>query len=574
MSVKREPVKQEIPAPEEWDEIPLFCCTQEEINETRHHILKFQSKNFVDPVSNFKLPIRLHRKDPKNLQFQLTRAEIDQRKKMNDEVAKLEADLKTRRDGGEDDEGEEGVVANEVDEKKVDKFDRFQKPEVDMSQVAPDGGARKPKGKKLFKKQTRQITLMDEGKRKLRYEEYYPWVMEDYDGKNTWVGSYEAGNSDTYVLFVLENDKFKMIPAEKVYKFTQRNKYATLTLEEAEAKMEQKTNVPRWLMRHMENDTGEGGVANDSRFKRANNKIRTVVGAPTDGGSRDSDHDDLDFDEEFADDEEAPIMDGDMEENKLSEQRMKKEMLKANTFQDASEEDDDDDLFGDRQEDKAGKKLRKTLIKAELKVYETDEEENPYLSSDDLESSSESDRETVKVKEEDAKEDKETSPKKGILKRGRPKKQVFVKYNKDSLIIIKAPQAALSMFPVGEWNPLVPKRVLEIDESQFKKGNKRLKLALNSPSMSPYSGQTSPSAMPSVKSESPVFTGVPVDADSYTSLVTPEDVIEAVTEGASTTKELLNRLRDRIHAHPENKKRVIEYVKKYLKLVDGKLVVK
>lgn len=59
--------------------------------------------------------------------------------------------------------------------------------------------------------------------------------MEDFDGYNTWVGSYEAGNSDSYVLLSVEDDgSFTMIPADKVYKFTARNKYATLTIDEAE----------------------------------------------------------------------------------------------------------------------------------------------------------------------------------------------------------------------------------------------------------------------------------------------------------------------------------------------------
>lgn len=63
--------------------------------------------------------------------------------------------------------------------------------------------------------------------------------MEDYDGKNVYVGNYEAGASEaTHVLLVTDGTGFKMLPAEKVYRFNPRNKYATLTLEEAEAKME------------------------------------------------------------------------------------------------------------------------------------------------------------------------------------------------------------------------------------------------------------------------------------------------------------------------------------------------
>ncbi len=40
--------------------------------------------------------------------------------------------------------------------------------------------------KNMLNVKTRQISLMDESKRKLRFEEFYPWVIEDYDGKNIY----------------------------------------------------------------------------------------------------------------------------------------------------------------------------------------------------------------------------------------------------------------------------------------------------------------------------------------------------------------------------------------------------
>ena len=84
-------------------------------------------------------------------------------------------------------------------------------------------------------------------------KEHYPWVIEDYDRKNVFVGTMKQGQQEQqHVLFVFDKDGFKMIPAEKVYRFTPRNRYATLTLEEAEAKMERNSSVPRWLMKHME----------------------------------------------------------------------------------------------------------------------------------------------------------------------------------------------------------------------------------------------------------------------------------------------------------------------------------
>lgn len=277
-----------------WQDIPLKACTEEEIQDIRYHILKFQTKQNVDIVSEFTKPVRLHRKDPRNIQFQLTRQELEQRKKEQEELKrereklKLENEERIRKAKEEAmiDEGlteaEREAIANNIGTNGIGLVNPdppknatgtgaagASKNGSDLSQVAPDGGARKPR-KNLFKRKTRQINLMDDNKRKLRYEEYYPWVLEDYDGKNVFVGNYEAGSSDTqHVLFVFDKDGFKMVPAEKVYKFTPRNKYATLTLEEAEAKMEKNSSVPRWLMKHMEDQlsVAGGGVAADSRFR-------------------------------------------------------------------------------------------------------------------------------------------------------------------------------------------------------------------------------------------------------------------------------------------------------------------
>ncbi|KAA8576198.1 hypothetical protein EYC84_006352 [Monilinia fructicola] len=58
----------------------------------------------------------------------------------------------------------------------------------------------------------------------LRYEEALPWHLEDADNKIPGLGS-----------------AFKMIPVEKWYKFTSKNKFNTLTIDEAEALLNKKT---------------------------------------------------------------------------------------------------------------------------------------------------------------------------------------------------------------------------------------------------------------------------------------------------------------------------------------------
>lgn len=527
----------------EWNVIPLKACSREELKDTRNHIMRFQTKQDVDIVKNFTKPVRLHRKDPQNIQFHLSREEMDKR----------------RKEGG-------GISETVTEPTYVDEEGNIIQP-ADMSQVAPDGGARRHR-RNLFKRKTKQVHMMDEKKRKLRYEEYYPWVIEDYDGKNVYVGSYEAGLSEsTHVLFVFDKDGFKMVPAEKVYKFTPRNRYATLTLEEAEAKMEKNQSAPRWLMKHMDEEGGDARFRNSgysapvrplelsqsstgSRYR-----MRTVQGGSSSNG-RDSDHDDLDFEEEFADDEEAPIMDGDEEENKLSEKKIKKEMLKAATFEGQLDGDDSGDDLNDlfeveksRKVDKEGKKLKKVLNRTEGGVYDSDDNEqiNPYVSQSDLESEEESESE-FNVKTEPTDEVAGSDPL-------RPR-SFFVSSAANGYIVIKAPKQFLRGFQPGEWNPQAKKRPQTFDTPSPKKTKR---------------DEKSPSASPPPDNSA---AGDLNNAGPNGELVTTWEVLDIVRNNPLTTKELLLKLKSRISTHKDNKLRIITIVKLNFRLVDGKLTLK
>lgn len=527
----------------EWNVIPLKACSREELKDTRNHIMRFQTKQDVDIIKNFTKPVRLHRKDPQNIQFHLSREEMDRR----------------RREGA-------AVTETTTEPTYVDEEGNIVQP-ADMSQVAPDGGARRHR-RNLFKRKTKQVHMMDEKKRKLRYEEYYPWVIEDYDGKNVFVGSYEAGLSEsTHVLFVFDKDGFKMVPAEKVYKFTPRNRYATLTLEEAEAKMEKNQSAPRWLMKHMDEDGGDARFRNSGysapvrplalsqSSSGSRHRMRTVQGGVSNG--RDSDHDDLDFDEEFADDEEAPIMDGDEEENKLSEKKLKKEMLKAASFEnqlDAGDSGDDlNDLFEvekSRKVDKEGKKLKKVLNRTQGGVYDSDdnEQENPYVSQSDLESEDESENEfNVKTEPTDDVAGGDSL---------RPR-SFYVSNITNGYVVIKAPKQFLQGFQPGEWNPQAKKRPQTFDTPSPKKSKRGAQSATASP----------PPPESSVA-------GDLNNAGQNGEMVTTWEVLDIVRNNPLTTKELLLKLKSRISTHKDNKLRIITIVKLNLKLIDGKLTFK
>ncbi|KAK9380918.1 uncharacterized protein V2V93DRAFT_369927 [Kockiozyma suomiensis] len=334
----------------------LRAFSESEQSGKRFHVMKFYSRQQVDPAK-FQQPVTMHRKDPRQLRYQLQQnplaAEAAGVKSENGD--KME-DIKMSSE-----EAERGTVA----------------PDTDLS-IAPDGNGRRNR-KNLFQKKTRQVYTNHEEERRLRYEEYYPWLVEDFDGKNTWVGNYEAAQSDCYVLFVFDEDGFKMVPAEKWYKFTPRNKYATLSLDEAEAMMAKKNQPPRWLMKHMnpEGESDEVAIPK-KRMKTVDGEKRVVRKREADDG------DELDFDEEFADDEEAPIMEGPEDESKEVEQRVKRQMRSKNDDEDLA----GDELFAedeDRKIGREGKKLKQSLRALEKNaMYESDDdeeqEEDPFAS--------------------------------------------------------------------------------------------------------------------------------------------------------------------------------------------------
>lgn len=617
--VKNEPEK-------EYNEFPLRAITTERLENMRTHILKFQSKKKIDPTKDFHLPIRLHRKDTRNLQFQLTRAEIVQRqkeileykKKLEDEQingnpaqsvspgpdsAAVPATPSTAATPGAVTPGavtpgaatlgattpavaspaiatpvvatpaigtpatgtpvgatsiitpevanlpvgqtrlEEAGPATDPTKVGMVKYDGKEQAGIGFEQgttdpladVAPDGGGRFRRGNS--KRKTRQLKLLDEKAKRLRFEEFYPWVMEDFDGYNTWVGSYEAGNSDSYVLLSVENDgSFTMIPADKVYKFTARNKYATLTIEEAEKRMEKNgAGAPRWLMKHLD-DIG----TTTTRYDRTKRRLKAVDGnnRQDDGEDRgDNSEVELDYDEEFADDEEAPIIDGNEEENKESEQRIKREMLQANAMglRD-NDEFDHEDLFGEKKIDEEGERVKKALQKSDMAaLYESDDDSkiNPYLSESDVEN-----KEQNSIKREDDGDSslgsKKSSPRKKSPRSTPTAPQIFVKSIKDFMVVLKADKSILGNFPGGDWSPDAKKRKLESNDEFSNKKRKH-------------------------------------ESDTDPNLLTAQDIIEKVTSRRMTLKELIKELKEKVGKHPSNKERMKQFVKKLVKLNDGYL---
>lgn len=473
----------------QFQTFPVKMCTDEELERLRHHVLRFHSKLQVDPTT-FEQPARLHRKDPKNLQFQLSLKEtVEQEKQKKEEehqralyrikyreIQGLPVDMTDREVDelmaveGMNDEEKRAWMDNK---KRQDQHDlKMEQREKDLMKVAPDGegknGSAIAKQNRIKQKRTKQVKVYNEAKRKLRYEEFYPWVLEDYDAKQAWVGNFEANETESYCMLILdERDRcFKMVPIDKFYKFTPRNKYATLTLEEAEAKMADKARVSRWLMSKMEREV-EDGTRIDSRYRKK--PMRTDHDPLFDDDeNRNEDEDGMDYEDEFQDDEEAPIMEGPDDEKKLIESRMKHNMLKANNLIEKSDEENDefDDLFESKSTDKESKKLKKALSRNAInEVYASDDEdENPYLSEEEEEEEDGEDKDEIKkesdsetkVKIEDEEEEDLSKPDTESPKKLKQKKKsdakIYVLSVNQGFVTLKARSEVLKAFPRGEWN--------------------------------------------------------------------------------------------------------------------------
>ncbi|KAK9459316.1 uncharacterized protein V1516DRAFT_708437 [Lipomyces oligophaga] len=359
----QEPVLDEI----QYDQ-NLSSLSYSEKHGKRYHIIKFASNKTVDPLE-FSQPVTLQRKDPRSLRYEQKNPLLAELEQTKPDKVKTEVDEASGSSAGSGPTS----VPDPAPTEEVPPADAGTVAPNPKLNVAPDGYGRGKKKQTIQRRITKQVYTNNEEARKLRYEEHYPWLLEDFDGQNTWVGSYEAAQSDCYVLFVVDEDGFKMIPAEKWYKFTPRNKYQTLSLEQAEEILANKSQPSRWLMRQM------GSEQDQADIEPAQKRLKTVDGRTRVVRKHDDEGDELDFDEEFADDEEAPIMEGPEDENREVEQRMKRQMQ-------SKEEEDAEKLAAaeekNRRMGEEGKKMKESLRSLENNaIYESDddeEDEDPF----------------------------------------------------------------------------------------------------------------------------------------------------------------------------------------------------
>ena len=357
---------------DEVHDYPIVLSKKDLFNGFRFHVARFSTKrdkvtNPVDPrnTTEFVRPVRLHRRDPR--------------------APPAGAGSHTAAGNGED-------LTEEQKKEDLQRAAKDAAKDAEAALVAPsvtNEGERKL-GSNM--KRTRQIWADqdDEGQKarsKLRYEEALPWHLEDFDNKSIWMGHYEAALSNKYVMMEQEADgRFKITPLEKWYKFTQKGQFATLTSEEAEAKLKKRVKETRWSMRSGEQEKVKQELEKGGRGLFIG---KWENGASVGGGSSfikndDLDADDIDFTEDrFADDEENMVVEVD-EDTKESDERIKREQLKANIFDLRGEKENDEQEEAERKEKDAEKKFGKH-VKSALKKREKN-----YIyddSSDDADSS-------------------------------------------------------------------------------------------------------------------------------------------------------------------------------------------
>ena len=351
-----------------YTDYPVYLTKRQIVEGARFHVARFYSKQEVDLSSEnqWTRPVRLHRRDPK-----------------------------VPPPGGKSQEMDAKDVEIEEERAKQDmmRVQRDAQRAAEQAEIAPSQANINAKRPGAGQKKIMQVLRKDEteaqrASTQLKYEESLPWLIEDFDNRQAWVGSYEAALSGTYAQFILKDGKFNVAPLEKWYKFTQKRTFKSQEeLEAQEAKRQ--VQDPKWLKAYQDNQEmiklEEKNRSSASRLYDGAGKGRTAslrVGGG--GGSRKDkeDADELDFEEDVADDEEDPVYEGDVDETKETQKRIKKDQLQANIFAMKDEEtyDKEDKLENlERQARKnEGKRVRKALMKRERNFIYDSDSDHPY----------------------------------------------------------------------------------------------------------------------------------------------------------------------------------------------------
>ncbi|KAL2159883.1 hypothetical protein VTH06DRAFT_2016 [Thermothelomyces fergusii] len=394
-------------APPNCKDFPLVMTKRSMLEGLRHHIMRLNknkgdSNRKADAVvditnqDQFPRPVTLLRRDPRLPPAHRMAA-----------VAKEEP-VPT-----------DPAEAAEYERARQLKAEKEAQRALDQAQIAPVLKTSEPKPKSNKKeKPTAFYGRNSEAQKKeskIHYEETWPWHLEDAEGKaGVWVGSYVASLSDLNVALVIDGARFRMIPLERYYKFDEKPRFDTLSLDDAEKMMYEVKEIKRWVMKQRDQEQLEREKNETRQFLRGPTRVKTE--SETSRLARRTERqDDFELDmsgDEFQDDDEAPGFDRDEDEDaKEAKERIRREQVSANTFGEGEEEKVEREER-ERELEKLrakmiGKRTVKTLRKLEHgQDYDdlesgSDENNNPFTdesASDEEESERESDREDEETK--------------------------------------------------------------------------------------------------------------------------------------------------------------------------------
>jgi transcription initiation factor TFIIF subunit alpha len=367
--------------PDKYQDFPLVMTKRSMLEGLRYHIMRL-NKGKGDPgkakgdavvdITNqdqFPRPVTLLRRDP--------RLAPAHRMPVKEESAPL-------------DPAEEA----ELERARQLKAEREAQRALDQAQIAPVLKGNEPKAKQSNKKEKPTAFYgrnSDAHKKesKIHYEETWPWHLEDAEGKSgVWVGSYIASLSDVNVAFVIDGARFRMIPLERFYRFDEKPKFDTLSLDAAEKMMYEVKEIKRWVMKQRDQEQLEREKNETRQFLRGPTRVKTES-ATSRLARRTERQDDFEVDmsgDEFQDDDEAPGFEADDEDAKESKNRIRREQVSANTFgegeEDKVEQQEREEQLEKLRHKMMGRQTVKTLKKLEHGVdyddLESGDENNPF----------------------------------------------------------------------------------------------------------------------------------------------------------------------------------------------------
>ncbi|KAH6635519.1 hypothetical protein B0J18DRAFT_419000 [Chaetomium sp. MPI-SDFR-AT-0129] len=398
--------------PANYKDFPLVMTKRSMLEGLRHHIMRLSKAKgeanrakpdtIVDITNQdqFPRPVTLLRRDPR----------LPPASRM---VVK------------EDSEPLDPAEVAEFERARQLKADKEAQRALDQAQIAPVARPNEPKPKPNNKKEKPTAFYgrnSDAQKKesKIHYEETWPWHLEDAEGKaGVWVGSYVASLSDINVALVIDGARFRMIPLERYYKFDEKPKFDTLSLDDAEKMMYEVKEIKRWVMKQKDQELMERERNETRRFLGGPVRVKTES-ATSRMARRSERQDDFELDmsgDEFQDDDEQPGFEADDDEDaKDAKDRIRREQVSANTFG-AGEESKVEKEEREAQLEKLrskmiGKQTVKTLKKLEHGQDYDDlesgsDENNPFT---DESASEEEDEDKDKESEKEDEEAKKKEP--------------------------------------------------------------------------------------------------------------------------------------------------------------------